>query len=110
LISIAVLLALRGKCREYAEAAVATDPSLEIIRGWYYDPFWGRQEHWWTKRSDGTIVDPTASQFPFGGVEEWYEEYTGVFPCQGCGREVREETHYEGCCSYECFGRMVGLS
>lgn len=66
---------LRGKCREHAEAACAEDPSLRLAHGWYIDPFWGPQEHWWTVRPDGTIHDPTSSQFPVGGVTDWYEEY-----------------------------------
>lgn len=102
---------LRGKCREYSEAAVAADPSLSLIRGWYVDPIWGRQEHWWTTRPDGTIFDPTSAQFPFGGVAEWYEEFEGVYPCMECGTEVSEETIQtnQGCCSGRCFGRMVGI-
>lgn len=101
---------LRGKCREYAEAAVATDPSLRLVRGWYVDPIWGREEHWWTERPDGSIYDPTSAQFPMGGVAEWYEEFHGVFPCQQCGVEVAEDDLYLGCCcSGECYGRMVGV-
>lgn len=103
---------LRGKCQEYAEAAVAADPSLRLMRGWYVDPIWGREEHWWTERPDGTIFDPTAAQFPMGGVAEWYEEYQGVFPCEHCGTEVHEDSpeRYEMCCSGRCYGRMVGVS
>lgn len=101
---------LRGKCREYAEAAKSADPTLRLVRGWYFDPVWGRQEHWWTERPDGTIFDPTAAQFPLGGVADWYEEYRGVFPCQGCGAEVSEVEHYNGCCTYQCYGRMVGIA
>lgn len=102
---------LRGKCKEFSEAAVAADPTLRLVRGWYHDPIWGAQEHWWTLRPDGTIHDPTAGQFPVGGVPSLYEEYRGVFPCQGCGAEVAEDDpkRYEACCSYRCYGRMVGV-
>ena len=102
-------LSLRGKCEEYAKAAVASDPTLRLVRGWYIDPMWGRQEHWWTERPDGSIYDPTSAQFPLGGVADWYEEYRGVFPCEGCGAEVSEDDHYLGCCSMACYGRMVGV-
>jgi hypothetical protein len=101
---------LRGKCRPYAEAACAADPTLTLVRGWYCDPIWGREEHWWTVKPDGTIHDPTSAQFPMGGVAEWYEEFAGVYPCQECGAEVPEADLVEGCCcSARCFMRMVGL-
>lgn len=101
---------LRGKCKEFAEKACADDPTLTLVRGWYVDPIWGREEHWWTKRADGTIFDPTAAQFPMGGVTAWYEEFTGVYPCQECGREVAEaDLVGGGCCSGSCYGRMVGV-
>lgn len=100
---------LRGKCEPYAREAVAADPTLRLVRGWYLDPVWGRQAHWWTVRADGTIHDPTAAQFPMGGVAEWYEEYQGVFPCAHCGTVVPEADSYCGCCSYTCYERMVGV-
>jgi hypothetical protein len=101
---------LRGKCLEYAEAAVAADPTLTLVRGWYHDPAWGTQEHWWTTRHDGTIHDPTAGQFPMGGIAALYEEYAGSYPCRECGTGFDPALGgYEGCCSYECFGHMVGV-
>lgn len=40
----------RGKCKEYCEAAITTDPSLTLVRGYYYEPIWGTvEQHWWTK-------------------------------------------------------------
>lgn len=101
---------LRGKCQEYAAVAVAADPTLTLVRGWYCDPVWGREEHWWTTRPDGSIYDPTAAQFPMGGVEDWYEEFTGLYPCEECGAETLEADLIQGCCcSPRCFMRMVGL-
>lgn len=101
---------LRGKCQEYAEKAVADDPTLRLVRGWYHDPVWGSEEHWWTVRPDGSILDPTAAQFPMGGVTAWYQEFTGLYPCQECGTEVPEADLVQGgLCSGECFMRMVGL-
>lgn len=101
--------ALRGKCEEMSKAACAADATLTLVRGWYHDPDWGREEHWWTVRADGTIYDPTSGQFPHGGITALYEEYEGTFPCYGCGAEVSEADHYNGCCSGECYGRMVGV-
>jgi hypothetical protein len=50
-------------------------------------------------------------QFPVGGVAALYEEYQGRFPCQGCGAEVAEDDpkRYDSCCTYTCYGRMVGV-
>ncbi len=101
---------LRGKCEEYAKRAVTDDPTLTLVRGWYCDPIWGREEHWWTEREDGSIYDPTSAQFPMGGVTEWYEPFRGYYPCQECGKEVLEADLVSGgCCSGRCFMRMVGL-
>jgi hypothetical protein len=49
----------RGKCKEMSEAAVAADPTLTLVRGHYFCTLWGEQAHWWCKRQDGIIVDPT---------------------------------------------------
>ena len=102
--------ALRGKCKEMAEAAAAANPSLTVVRGWYDDPHWGEQEHWWCKTADGAIVDPTAAQFPLGGVADWYREFEGFYPCAECGEETAEDNLVGGvCCSGTCYGRMVGV-
>lgn len=101
---------LRGQCRRLSEQACANDPSLTLVRGWYDDPFWGAQEHWWATAPDGTIHDPTAAQFPCGGVAEWYRPFTGTYPCQWCGAEVPEQDLYAGVtCSGDCYGEMVGV-
>lgn len=102
----------RGKCKEMAESAIVSDPSLTLCRGWYYDPFWGEQMHWWTKRQDGSIYDPTKDQFPSKGLGT-YREFDGFYECEQCGREVAEKdmipagTH--PCCSNKCAFALVGL-
>ena len=102
----------RGKCREMSEAAVAEDPSLTLVRGWYYCPVWDKEEqqHWWTKRPDGTIHDPTRLQFPSAGVGI-YREYDGMLECECCHATVEEEKAYiDGhhvFCSYRCYGHTV---
>ena len=100
----------RGKCREMSEALVAEDPSLRLVRGYYHCPIWGRQEHWWTEKPDGTVVDPTAKQFPSKGIGE-YEEFDGLLYCENCGMEVTEEQAYiDGhhvFCSSTCYGLAV---
>ncbi len=102
----------RGKCKEMSEQAVAADPSLILVRGYYYCPYYGEQQHWWTKHQDGTIFDPTKDQFPSKGLGQ-YVEFAGKLSCSECGKEItEEEADIEGryaFCSYECHGRFVGV-
>lgn len=105
---------LRGKCLPTSEEAVDKDPTLRLVRGWYFCPIANREEeHWWTERFDGTVFDPTAVQFPSNGSGV-YTEFTGSFACDECGKYFVEADGYDTgnglhCCSSECFGRMVGL-
>lgn len=105
---------LRGTCRAAAETAVRHDPTLRLARGWYHCPLWGPQAHWWAVRPNGRIVDPTAAQFPSGGLGE-YEEFTGMAPCVHCGRPTAEDAgiifgngHYLACSS-RCHGIFIGV-
>jgi hypothetical protein len=92
-----------GKCAEVTALMVSQFPELTRVRGHYYCVVWGEREHWWCVATDGSIVDPTASQFPSKGrghYEPWVEgtpEPTGV--CPNCGELV-----YDGrtCCSDRC--------
>lgn len=111
---LANYLLYRGQCKPLAEAAVAADPTLTLVRGHYHDPAWGAQAHWWTVRLGGTVYDPTARQFPSQGTGV-YVPFTGVLDCDECGVTVKEEDaqiigngHY-AVCSYECALRFVGL-
>jgi hypothetical protein len=104
----------RGKCKEFCEEAIKLDPSLVLVRGYYYDWDWGQQAHWWCKRTDGTIYDPTKLQFPSKGLGE-YEEFNGKVQCSECGKEILEKDakfdgngHY-AFCSTKCNMRFVGL-
>lgn len=105
---------LRGHCKVLAEAAVANDPTLRLVRGWYHCPVWGAQQHWWTVRLDGSIYDPTAMQFPSGGLGK-YDEFDGIITCANCGKTVPEAEadiigngHY-AVCSHACYGQFVGV-
>ena len=102
----------RGKCKEMSEALVAVDPTLTLVRGHYHCLVWGKQPHWWVKRPDGTVVDPTKDQFPSKGAGE-YVEFDGNIECSNCGKPMKEEdADIEGnyaFCSYECHGRFVGV-
>lgn len=102
----------RGKCKEMSEALVAKDSSLTLVRGHYICPYWGSQAHWWTIKQDGTVVDPTAKQFPSKGIGE-YVPFNGFVECAQCGKEITEEeadfaSNY-AFCSYRCQGKFVGV-
>ena len=102
----------RGKCKEMSEALIAQDPSLTLVRGFYYDAQWGEQQHWWTKDSNGNIIDPTKDQFPSKGLGH-YEEFDGMVECAECGKTMKEEeASFESryaFCSGACHMRFVGL-
>ena len=102
----------RGNCKVLSEKAIKEDPTLTLVRGFYHCPFWGKQHHWWTKRPDGTIYDPTKDQFPSKGIGE-YEEFDGIVECETCHKKIEEEyaiiqSKY-AFCSQKCFGIFVGV-
>ena len=78
-----------GQCSKATLAMVEDFPELQRIRGHYYCLAWGERAHWWCVAPDGSIVDPTAMQFPSKGTgeyEPWIEgtkEPTGM--CPECG-------------------------
>lgn len=103
----------RGKCKEYCEAAIKEDATLTIVRGWYFCPIWNTEnQHWWCKKQDGTIFDPTRAQFPSNG-HGIYEEFDGFIPCEYCGKEVHENEAYfvehHVYCSGACYGHDIGF-
>ena len=102
----------RGKCKEMSDALIIADLSLTLVRGHYYDTVWSEQPHWWCRKPDGTIVDPTKDQFPSRGRGE-YVEFSGNVECAECGKSLpEEEADIDGnyaFCSYECHGRFVGV-
>ena len=102
----------RGKCKRFSEELCTQDVTLTLVKGWYHCPIWGAQEHWWCKKPDGTVVDPTAKQFPSKGIGE-YEEYVGILCCEYCGTDVKEEDAYlvehHVYCSYKCYGSDIGF-
>jgi len=81
----------RGKCQERSTAMARAFPELRVVAGYYYDAHWGPQQHWWCVAPDGTVVDPTAAQFPTagrGGYEELAPEERPVGTCMDCGEDV----------------------
>lgn len=105
----------RGKCKEFVDELIASDNTLTAVRGHYYCPIWNSDEpHWWAVKPDGTIVDPTVKQFPSGGIGT-YVPFDGTCKCSQCGKAFQEddekaifESNYT-ICSYECYGRFVGI-
>ena len=92
-----------GKCDEATTRMVASFSELRRTRGMYHCPMWGERTHWWCVATDGTIVDPTAGQFPSMGMGEYQEITddadcpTGV--CLDCGAHVYKDATF---CSPEC--------
>ena len=105
---------LRGKCKDLSYAAVEADPTLRIVRGYYWCPIWNKEEqHWWTEKEDGSIYDPTAAQYPSNGLGT-YTEFTGMVVCEECGLEVpKEKARIYGShavCSGKCASSMLLLN
>lgn len=96
-----------GKCKEITQAMQEAFPELRLIRGHYYCLVWGEREHWWLVDVDGSIVDPTAAQFPSKGGR--YEALADDTPeptgkCPNCG----EYCYGSGeCCSEACHKSYV---
>lgn len=92
-----------GHCAELTLEMQKEFPELERVRGHYYCAFWGKREHWWLVDKAGSVVDPSAAQFPSKGLGEYAEwddslpEPTGM--CPNCGDLV-----FDGrtCCSDNC--------
>lgn len=92
-----------GKCAEVTLAMAEAFPELTRVRGHYYCFAWGERTHWWLTTREGTIVDPTASQFPSRGNGEYVElDASAPMPtgkCPNCSGLC-----YDGgyCCSDRC--------
>lgn len=113
----------RGKCKEFSEAYCKEHPEYHLVRGYYHDDVWGKQQHWWCEDDVGNVYDPTRKQFPSGksGVLHvpydsiqksiFYEEFDGRYQCEYCGKMVAEDSAYmhfqHVYCSYECYGKDV---
>lgn len=78
-----------GMCASLSQQMVDAFPELKRVRGHYIDPLWGPREHWWCVAPDGSIVDPTASQFPTKGGGTYVPHVEGspepTGKCLDCG-------------------------
>ena len=92
-----------GNCEKVCKKMNKQFPELIPIKGHYYCMVWGKRMHWWLETHDGTIIDPTAIQFPtkgYGVYDPWdntQPEPTGKCPNCGeyCyeGEQVHRECH-----------------
>lgn len=79
-----------NKCAEWTEEMQKAFPELTRVRGYVGTSPDAREgcggQHWWLKTADGTIVDPTASQFsePIN-YSEWDESWGDLSKCANCG-------------------------
>lgn len=87
---------VRGKCAEATLEMVATFPDLRRVGGFVHVD-WGRDQHFWCIAPDGSVVDPTASQFEPIGVFEYEEldlddpatrDLVPTGKCMDCGSEI----------------------
>ena len=98
-----------GKCEEAATAMAEIFENLTIVKGHVYCD-WGKRSHWWCVDTQGTIVDPTKSQF--GSITEYDPWEPGNEVCAGkcmnCGEEIwvtiqsLDNSVHESICSKKC--------
>lgn len=99
-----------GECRTATELMVKEFPELKRVAGHVYTLGWGKRSHFWCVTPDGSIVDPTARQFPgLLGYEPWKPgDEVCVGKCMNCGCEIwrkvqsLEDVKRECICGREC--------
>lgn len=80
-----------GQCAKYVRQMVTVFPELHVRAGYYFDFQWGMRQHWWLETPDGTVIDPTAHQFPSKGRGPYEVLEPGDRPvgiCMDCGADV----------------------
>lgn len=100
-----------GQCDRHTKEMASTFPELRRVCGFYYCTHWGRREHWWLVDPVGNVIDPTASQFPSGGLGVYRElsdeEITAEVPigtCANCGGDIyRHSECTSTVCSKRCY-------
>ena len=104
----------RGKCKEFCQELIQSNPDFKLVRGYYYEPLWDREEeHWWCVDGSNEIHDPTRMQYPSGGIKEFYREFDGTLDCAECGKTITESEIVSigryAVCSKRCALSLVGL-
>ena len=85
-----------GRCKEECLAMKEKFPELKEVPGFVHVEWFtdhdreNKREHWWLEAPDGSIVDPTAGQFP---VVLKYEPYVDgmnvrIGTCMDCGNPI----------------------
>lgn len=100
-------------CGPFTRVMASLFPELMRVAGFYSAPNGASQgEHWWLTDSHGTIVDPTADQFPSQGTGT-YVEYDPKLhlllkgKCMNCGTALyTRDGAYP--CSRECDEALAG--
>ena len=84
-----------GRCRQASEEMRAVFPELRLVRGHVHviGMHAGSRAHWWLETADGTVVDPTESQFPAVlDYDEWRPGHpVRISKCMDCGQEIWQE-------------------
>lgn len=82
-----------GKCKEACQEMMVAFPELKLVPGHIYDAGIGKRSHHWCVAEDGTIVDPTATQFPLlSEYEPWKPgDEVRAGKCMNCGDEIWRE-------------------
>lgn len=99
---------LRNRCQDLA-TELSRQTGHRLVCGYYIDPEWGQEEHWWCEDQQGNRIDPTAAQFPSNGTGTYIE----VPPpsCEQCGNDVPFEMLRDvgPVCSGRCHAAIVGV-
>jgi hypothetical protein len=99
---------VRGRCEDAVRLMVKQFPELRAARGFAHVS-WGEDQHWWCVAPDGTVVDPTVSQFP---RMPRYEELdlsraedrarVPIGKCMNCGARTFVSSPSAATCSIAC--------
>lgn len=97
----------KSACVEATEQMAAAFPELQRVRGHVTVSSGRTHPHWWLVTPDGSIIDPTASQWTpvLPGVYEPLNEETFVEPtgrCPNCGNLFYGEAAGGVACSAGC--------
>jgi hypothetical protein len=95
-----------ANCQSACKAMVKEFPELKITNGFAHFLTCGPRAHWWLIAPDGSIVDPTAHQFPdyLGSPIMHYEEIDDdhdarKYPqqrCMNCGEYYYQKPELKG--------------
>lgn len=96
---------VKNKCLEATLKMKEEFPELIRKRGHIIGAYSNRKcEHWWLATEDGTIIDPTESQF--GMILEYLERDESkpapIGKCYNCGKYVYPGAPSSNTCSSEC--------